>query len=51
MDKVKWGILGPGSIARKFAGGIQVVEEAELIAVGSRSQKRADSFADKYDLE
>ena len=40
-EKFRWGILGPGSIAKKFAEGLKSAAGAELIAVGSRSQERA----------
>ncbi|MGB1251097.1 MAG: Gfo/Idh/MocA family protein [Candidatus Promineifilaceae bacterium] len=46
---IKWGILGPGSIAHKFAIGLQLVPNAELVAVGSRSLERAQAFAAKFD--
>ena len=45
---IRWGILGPGSIAHKFAVGLQAIPEGELVAVGSRDQQRADAFADLY---
>ena len=45
---IRWGILGPGSIAHKFAVGLQATSEGELVAVGSRDQQRADAFADQY---
>src|SRR3954451_10764880 len=41
----RWGILGPGRIARTFAQDLRLVPEAELTAVGSRSQARAAAFA------
>jgi predicted dehydrogenase len=41
----RWGILGPGRIARSFARDLRLVPDAELTAVGSRSQPRATSFA------
>ena len=31
---VRWGILGPGSIARKFAEGLQSAPDGQLVAVG-----------------
>lgn len=43
-----WGVIGPGKIAHKFAEGLQVVDDAVLYAVGSRSQERAVGFAEKY---
>ncbi len=50
MGKFKWGILGPGNIAHKFADGLQAIDDAEIYAVGSRSQERADAFGEKYDI-
>ena len=48
---IKWGILGPGNIANQFAKGLSVIPDAKLVAVGSRSIDRANSFADKYDVK
>ncbi|MEM9952047.1 MAG: Gfo/Idh/MocA family oxidoreductase [Chloroflexota bacterium] len=50
MDKLRWGILSTGNIANSFAQGLRVVEDAELVAVGSRSQDSADAFAQKYNI-
>ena len=47
-DKVRWGILAPGSIARSFAEGLSALPDAELTAVGSRAQERADAFGDRF---
>lgn len=44
----RWGILGPGRIAHRFAQDLQVVEGATLQAVASRSAARARDFADLY---
>ncbi|MFZ4395917.1 MAG: Gfo/Idh/MocA family protein [Kiritimatiellia bacterium] len=46
--KFRWGILAPGTIAHKFAAGIQALPDAELVAVGSRALERAQDFAAKY---
>jgi len=47
-DTIRWGILGTGSIACKFAEGLQSASGAVLTAVGSRAQDTADKFGDKY---
>ena len=41
---VRWGIAGPGSIARGIAHDMVLVEGATLAAVGSRSADRAAAF-------
>jgi dihydrodiol dehydrogenase / D-xylose 1-dehydrogenase (NADP) len=49
--KIKWGILGPGTIANQFAKGLKHLEDAEIVAVGSRSLERAKEFATQYDIK
>jgi predicted dehydrogenase len=49
-DKLRWGILGAGSIARKFAEGLTSADGAELTAVGSRQQESADAFGDEFGI-
>ena len=44
----KWGIIGPGKIARKFAKGLTEVPGAELYAVASRSVAKAEEFAKEF---
>ncbi len=45
---VRWGILGAGNIAHKFAAGLAVLPDAQLVAVGSRTPGKADTFADMW---
>lgn len=47
---IKWGILGPGKIAHKFAEGLKYVSNTELFAVGSRSYQKAQEFAGHYNI-
>lgn len=49
MDKVKWGIIGLGTIANEFASVFES-EQAELVAVASRSLQKAQQFAKKHQV-
>jgi predicted dehydrogenase len=51
MDKIRWGILGCGRIARKFASDLKLVSEAELVSVGSRSRESAENFAKEFPVK
>ena len=48
MSQVRWGILGAGSIAARFAEALATLSEAETLAVGSRSQDSAARFAEAH---
>jgi predicted dehydrogenase len=45
---IKWGIIGLGSIAHKFATDLLTVKDARLYAVASRQQQKANAFASQY---
>ena len=47
-DSFRWGILGCGNIAKKFATGLQSLDDAQLVAAGSRTQENANRFADEF---
>ena len=47
-EPLRWGILGTGNIAAKFADQLHSLSNAELIASGSRSQASADQFAQQH---
>jgi predicted dehydrogenase len=47
VRKFRWGILGTGAIARQFIEGLRSLPEAEVLAVGSRSEASASEFADE----
>ncbi|MFK5958419.1 MAG: Gfo/Idh/MocA family oxidoreductase [Lutibacter sp.] len=49
MNKdIKWGIIGLGGIAHKFATDLLLVENCTLEAVASRSISKAKAFSKKY---
>lgn len=47
---IRWGILGTGNIANSFATGLSSMPDAQLAAVGSRSQASADAFGDRFNI-
>ena len=47
---VRWGILGAGHIAHKFAGDLLMSPDCRLTAVASRSKENADQFATQFDI-
>jgi scyllo-inositol 2-dehydrogenase (NADP+) len=47
----KWGIIGLGRIAHKFAKELQETGVGKVIAVGSRNIDKAAQFADEYNIE
>lgn len=46
--EIRWGIIGPGKIAHRFAQDLAKVPHCKLIAVASRNQEKADDFAKEY---
>lgn len=48
VSRVRWGILGAGSIAGRFAEALAALPEAETLAVGSRSRDSAEGFAEAH---
>ena len=49
--KISWGILGAGSIAGKFVSDFEQVTNGKVVAVGSRSLKKAREFAKQFTIE
>lgn len=49
--KIRWGIVGLGNIAAKFANDLKLIDNAVLAAVASRSIEKASAFAKKHQAE
>jgi predicted dehydrogenase/aryl-alcohol dehydrogenase-like predicted oxidoreductase len=47
-NKLRWGILGPGNIAQRFAADLPASKTGVLVAVGGRNAEKAKAFADKH---
>ncbi|MCL2509326.1 MAG: Gfo/Idh/MocA family oxidoreductase [Oscillospiraceae bacterium] len=48
MQTIRWGIVGPGDIAHRFAQACKNTPGASLEAVASRSAERAEAFGDEF---
>jgi len=52
MSKIiKWGILGSGRIAHKFAEGLKVLPDAKLEAVASKTEGKAESLGKMFGVK
>ena len=47
---VRWGVLATGGIAAQFTTDLLGMEDAEVVAVASRTQASAKSFADRFGI-
>jgi len=47
---IRWGVVGAGRIADKLVADFVHVPDAEVVAVASRAQDRADAFAQKHGI-
>lgn len=50
QQKIRWGILATGAIAATFTEDLQTLDDAEVVAVGSRSPDTAKAFADRHGI-
>ena len=48
MDKIRFGIIGCGNIARRFATALNQSDVAEFYACAARENEKASAFAEKY---
>ncbi len=50
VDSIRWGIIGPGRAATRFAVGLEVVVGATIEVVWGRSSDRAQAYATKFSV-
>src|SRR5688500_11722119 len=50
-EKLGWGIVGTGNIAKAFAKGVQTSQSGRLAAVGSRTHDSADRFGAAFGID
>ncbi|MCP5537418.1 MAG: Gfo/Idh/MocA family oxidoreductase [Akkermansiaceae bacterium] len=48
---IRWGIVGTGNIAHKFALGLKLLDDSELVAVASRTMASAGRFGDEFGVK
>lgn len=51
VEPIRWGILGTGLIAAEFAKALREMNDSKLVAVGSRQQSSADTFAQQHGVD
>ncbi|MEV7670137.1 Gfo/Idh/MocA family protein [Streptomyces sp. NPDC000963] len=49
-EKVRWGILATGGIAERFTTDLRTLDDAEVVAVASRSEAPAKAFAERFGI-
>ena len=48
---IKWGIIGLGNMAQKFANSIQETDNARLVALSSLNSKKLEIFRSNFNIE
>jgi predicted dehydrogenase len=48
MSRTRWGVLGTGFIASMFVQDLALTDEVSVTAVGSRTEERAQDFAERH---
>jgi predicted dehydrogenase len=48
---LRWGVIGTGGIAARFVSDLELVPDASVVAVGSRTRDRANEFAGELAID
>lgn len=49
-NAIRFGIIGPGSIAKKFCAAVRLVNDAEVVAAASRTPGKAQAFIEEFGI-
>ncbi|MGA7243046.1 MAG: Gfo/Idh/MocA family oxidoreductase, partial [Terracidiphilus sp.] len=47
---IRWGVIGPGRAASRFAHGLEAVKQATIAAVWGRNPEGTRSYADRFSV-
>ena len=50
MKKTRWGLLGAGNLLDRWIKGFQQVEDAEIVAIASRTPETAQKMANRFGI-
>ena len=50
-EKFRWGVIGTGIIACKFAEAVECLDDAEIVAVSNRTLSKAETYAERFGIE
>ncbi len=48
---IRFGIIGSNTITERFIAGVERISDAKITAIYSRTQQRADEYAQKHNIE
>ena len=50
-EEFRWGVIGTGIIACKFAEAVECLDDAEIVAVSNRTLSKAQAYAERFGIE
>tara|TARA_Y100000389_G_scaffold46607_1_gene41648 strand:- start:5997 stop:7010 length:1014 start_codon:yes stop_codon:yes gene_type:complete len=51
MQKINWGIIGLGSVAKEFANGFNDLKNAKLLAIASKDFNKIETFKNNHQIQ
>lgn len=51
MQRVNWGIIGLGNIAKKFSEGFDLVNNAKILSIASQDPYKLNLYKEKFNLK